>query len=171
MRREFVAIVGTEEISISAEPESGERWSVTIGECSREVDATELRPGVWSILDEGRSYLVDLDQRRRGKAIIHGTVEVETVLEDARRRRLAHAVSGHRGAGQRGEEIIAPIAGKVVKLAVEAGQTVEPGHSVAVLEAMKMENEIKAERGGTVKAVHVSPGQSVETGDRLVTLA
>jgi biotin carboxyl carrier protein len=59
----------------------------------------------------------------------------------------------------------------VVKLLVEVGATVAAGEGVAVLEAMKMENEIKADRGGVVSAVHVRPGQSVETQETLVSLA
>jgi acetyl-CoA/propionyl-CoA carboxylase biotin carboxyl carrier protein len=58
----------------------------------------------------------------------------------------------------------------VVKLLCALGDDVAPGQPVAVLEAMKMENEIVAERGGTVSDVAKQPGQSVETGERLMTL-
>jgi biotin carboxyl carrier protein len=58
----------------------------------------------------------------------------------------------------------------VVTILVAAGDAVEAGQGVAVLEAMKMENEIKADRGGTVAAIHAEAGQSVEANDQLVTL-
>ena len=66
--------------------------------------------------------------------------------------------------------MLAPIAGKVVKLLVEMGTEVAPGTPVIVLEAMKMENEIVAERGGKVTAINKQAGQAVETGDVLVEL-
>ena len=65
---------------------------------------------------------------------------------------------------------MAPIAGKVVKIFVEVGAEVEPGQAVVVLEAMKMENEIKASRAGRVSTIHVAPGASVETRAKLVSI-
>ena len=52
--------------------------------------------------------------------------------------------------------------GKVVKITVEEGQTVKKGETVLILEAMKMENEIKSGIDGTVKAIHVSEGDALE---------
>jgi biotin carboxyl carrier protein len=89
-------------------------------------------------------------------------------VEDALRKRLASA-AGTRGAA-RGEAIRAPIAGKVVKVLVAVGDAVAPGAAVIVLEAMKMENELAAERGGTVSAIHRAAGQAVDTGDLLVEI-
>ena len=57
-----------------------------------------------------------------------------------------------------------------MKVLVAVGDVVEPGQGVAVLEAMKMENEIKADRGGLVKAMHAVAGDSVETQQRLAEL-
>ena len=84
-------------------------------------------------------------------------------------------IAGSRGGrsrarAARGETIRAPIAGKVVKVLVAVGDEVAPGTPVIVLEAMKMENELVAERGGTVTAVHKQAGQAVDTGDLLVEL-
>ncbi len=171
MRRELVATVGDQEIEIHVDRSDNEHWQLVIDGKVRDVDAKEIRPGVWSLLCEGRSYLIDLDRRKTGTAIVRGTTEAMAQIEDARQKRLAQAVAGQGGAGQRGEVVSAPIAGKVVKLLVSAGDKVEAGQSVGVLEAMKMENEIKAERGGEVKAIHVSAGQSVDTGDKMMTLA
>lgn len=171
MRRELIATAGNEEISIAVEPYDSGRWRVSIGDRSYLVDAKPVRPGTWSLLIDGRSYVIDLDERKLGCTILAPAVETVIKLEDARRKRLAEAVAGHGGAGAGGEVIGAPIAGKVVKVLVAPGDQIAPGQSVAVLEAMKMENELKAERGGTVSTVHASAGQSVDTGDKLVTLA
>ena len=97
-----------------------------------------------------------------------GSAEVAMVVEDARHKRLRQAAK--RGPAASGERIHAPIAGKVVKALVAVGDTVAAGQPVIVLEAMKMENELAAERGGTVHAVHKTAGQSVDTGELLVEL-
>lgn len=147
------------------------RWSVVVDGAEHLVDAHEIRPGTWSLLIDGRSHVVDLDARATGTTATSGHHERSILVEDARRKRLAEAVSGAGGAAARGEIVRAPIAGKVVKILVAAGDEVEAGQSVAVLEAMKMENEIHAERGGRVEAVHTSAGQSIDAGDKLLTLA
>jgi len=61
----------------------------------------------------------------------------------------------------RSRRVVCPMPGLVVSLAVKAGDVVEPDQPLAVIEAMKMENVIRAERGGTVKKVHVSEGESL----------
>ncbi len=91
-------------------------------------------------------------------------------VEDARQKKLAAAAAAGRGAAVRGESIRAPIAGKVIKSLVAVGDVVAAGQAVFVLEAMKMENELVAERGGTVSAVHKLAGQAVDTGDLLVEM-
>jgi biotin carboxyl carrier protein len=60
--------------------------------------------------------------------------------------------------------------GKLVRLLVEAGQAVEAGQGLLVMEAMKMENELRAPRAGRVREVHVSERQAVETGALLLVL-
>jgi oxaloacetate decarboxylase alpha subunit len=117
----------------------------------------------------GNSYLVDLDPRRAGIAASVGASEAMLRVEDALHRRLAAAASPRDKA--RGETLRAPIAGKVVKVLVAPGDSVAPGTAVLVLEAMKMENELIAERGGTVAKIHKQAGQAVDTGDVLVELS
>lgn len=64
--------------------------------------------------------------------------------------------------------VLAIMPGKIVRVLVEPGQTVKEGEPVCVLEAMKMENELRARQGGAVKAVHVRPGDDVEKDQVLV---
>ena len=68
-----------------------------------------------------------------------------------------------------GKTINAPMQGKILDVKVSLGEEIVPGQVVAVLEAMKMENEIVASEAGTVIAVNVTSGQSVDAGDVLVT--
>lgn len=67
-------------------------------------------------------------------------------------------------------KVEAPMQGKIVNVAVSIGTSVKEGDVLAVLEAMKMENEIVAPQGGTVASIHVSSGQSVESGDLIISL-
>jgi biotin carboxyl carrier protein len=170
MRRELVATIGDSERTVVVEAADGGRWKVVIDGVDHIVDAALVRPGTWSLVIDGRSHLVDLDARKLGTTALVAGRETPVEVEDARRKRLAAAVAASGVGGGAGEVVRAPIAGKVVKILVASGDEVEAGQSVAVLEAMKMENEIQAERGGTVDAVHAEAGQSVDTGDQLVTL-
>jgi acetyl-CoA/propionyl-CoA carboxylase biotin carboxyl carrier protein len=72
------------------------------------------------------------------------------------------------GAGGGSGQIAVPMQGTIVKVLVEVGQAVEAGQSVVVLEAMKMENQIEADKTGTVKAINVKPGDTVGAGDVVV---
>ncbi len=74
------------------------------------------------------------------------------------------------GAGGGSGQIAVPMQGTIVKVLVEVGQAVEAGQSVVVLEAMKMENQIEADKSGTVKAVNVKPGDTVGAGDVVVVI-
>jgi acetyl-CoA/propionyl-CoA carboxylase biotin carboxyl carrier protein len=87
-------------------------------------------------------------------------------------RRIARRLTAirKRGASVSGDDVVAPMHGLIVELDVGPGDIVTEGQVVAVIEAMKMMNEIRAHRAGTVKAVHVSSGSSVESGSPLLTL-
>jgi len=91
--------------------------------------------------------------------------ELEVVDERTRYiRSLAAAEAKPAGA----HVLKAPMPGLVVRVEVDQGQAVATGGGVLVLEAMKMENELRASAGGTVRAVRVQPGQAVEKGQVLV---
>ena len=91
--------------------------------------------------------------------------DVEVLDERARHlRQLAGSGRGKRG----GNVLKAPMPGLVVRVEVEPGQAVVEGQGVVVLEAMKMENELRASAAATVAAVRVAPGAAVEKGDVLV---
>ena len=172
MKRELIVTAeGRERTVVVDGPGPDGRFQVTIDGVAQDVDAAALRPGTWSLIvggPGGKSFVVDLDRRRGGIAASIGAGEVVLGVEDALHKRLARA-AGNR-APARGEAIRAPIAGKVVKVVVAVGDQVAPGSPVIVLEAMKMENELAAERGGTVSAIHRAAGQAVDTGDLLVEL-
>jgi len=92
-----------------------------------------------------------------------GAVAVSSGAAAARPRRSAGAGAGAGAAGS--GAVTVPMQGTIVKLLVEVGQAVEAGQTVCVLEAMKMENNITAEKAGTVKEIKVAVGDSVGSGD------
>ena len=87
------------------------------------------------------------------------------------KKKTARAASGSGGGTGGGSgQIAVPMQGTIVKVLVEVGQAVEAGQSVVVLEAMKMENQIEADKSGTIKAINVKPGDTVGAGDVVVVI-
>ena len=92
---------------------------------------------------------------------------VNATVDGERERLLKRYTSGETASGG-SREVRAPMPSLVVAVEVVPGQGVKPGQGLIVLEAMKMENEVKANREGTVKSIHVKPGNSVEKGELLL---
>jgi acetyl-CoA/propionyl-CoA carboxylase biotin carboxyl carrier protein len=88
----------------------------------------------------------------------------------AKKKAARSAAAAGGGAGGGSGKIAVPMQGTIVKVLVEVGQAVEAGQSVVVLEAMKMENQIEADKSGTVKAINVKPGDTVGAGDVVVVI-
>ena len=163
----------------------GSEWELTLDGRILNVDVT-ASGGRWSLLirppsPEGfgatgpvssvaRSYEVAVDRRSNGERIVHvdGRAVAVSILDPrerlVRRRGAAAADSGPRS-------IVSPMPGRIVKVLVREGDTVAAQQGLVVVEAMKMENELRAPRAGQVTAVKVVEGMSVEASAVLVTLA
>jgi acetyl-CoA/propionyl-CoA carboxylase biotin carboxyl carrier protein len=87
------------------------------------------------------------------------------------RKPAGRGTHGSSGGGSGSGEVAVPMQGTIVKVLVEVGQAVEAGQAVVVLEAMKMENQIQAEKSGTVSEIRVQPGDTVGSGDVVVVIA
>jgi pyruvate carboxylase subunit B len=94
----------------------------------------------------------------------------EVEVQDERTSQI-QALTGRRPAPAGGGVVKAPMPGLVVRVEVGVGQRVDAGAGLVVVEAMKMENELRAPRPGVVETIHVVAGQAVEKGAALVTLA
>ena len=139
--------------SLSAHIDDAEGTPVRLVRIGDEVHRIVVRPGdrrgKYSIWVGGFRYEVDaLDERTRA-------------IQD-----LAAASSGPRGPAP----LVAPMPGLIVRVNVSPGDRVAAGAGLVVMEAMKMENELRAPAAGTVKAVHATPGSAVEKGTVLVEL-
>ncbi len=165
------------------------RWVIR-GLSGRHEVEVERSSGGFEVTVDGRSHVVDL-------ICLDGAVASLRFVEDGRSFQVAYQQgSDHRwrvgvrerefdfsvltpveaiddvteSKGRGASRIEAPIPGKVVAIAVGPGDEVTPGQSLVVLEAMKMENELTADREGRVAAVHVTAGDTVESGALLVEL-
>jgi len=128
------------------------------------IDGTPVR----GLRLDGASHRVVAHHPGRGRWSLHVTghqIEAEVLDE---RTRAIRALTGASAAASGPKPIIAPMPGLVVKVEVSEGDEVHPGQGVVIVEAMKMENELKAEAAGVVGAVHVRPGDTVEKGQVLV---
>jgi biotin carboxyl carrier protein len=122
----------------------------------------------YSLLVGAASHEVFVERCEDFCTVTLGGQRYRVQVEDERARR-----AGERRAtiGEAGEaEVASPMPGVVVAVLVEAGQEVRTGEGLLILEAMKMENEIRAQRNGVVEAVHVTPGQRVGQDDLLVRI-
>ena len=149
--------------------EGGESGLVRIKVDEREylIDVANPTPGVYSLLVDGKLVTAYVSLRRGKREVQLGTwrtsVEVSSSLG---RRPFAKPAAGVVGR----QEIVAPMSGRVVQVLVRNGQSVQGGSRLVIIEAMKMETEIRASIPGQVKEVQVQPGMAIETGQLLLVV-
>jgi biotin carboxyl carrier protein len=133
-----------------------------------EADAVEIAPGTYSILMAGQSFEARVHPTAVGLSIDVGGQEYSATVRDPRlwrpRRGTALAYEGR-------QQVVAPMPGKVVRVLAKAGERIEAGQGLLVVEAMKMQNEVKSPKSGQIEAILVSEGQSVNAGELLATVA
>ena len=151
----FEIEVGTDGVTVDGEKVDAslarvpgtEVLTVLLDASSHRIVARGPQKGVWDLLLNGKNVRVEVvDERTR-----------------AIRQMLANSSATH---GPR--PLLAPMPGLVIRVEVAEGDMVEPGQGLLIVEAMKMENELKAEVRGRVKVIHCEPGGIVNKGDVLV---
>jgi biotin carboxyl carrier protein len=134
------------------------------------VDAARIDPETWSLIVEGASREVTVVPGGAAGESIVGVGPVSVAVSfNGRRRSGRREDGGHAGSGP--QRIVAPMPGKIVRVLVAPGEAVCARQPVVVIEAMKMENELRATRDGTVAEIHAVEGQSVEAGVLLALIA
>ncbi|HUC53715.1 MAG TPA: biotin/lipoyl-containing protein [Candidatus Cybelea sp.] len=133
------------------------------------VDAVEIAPNTISVLLDGQSFEISVTPSPGGKLKLQsGSHEFTAEVIDPR------AWSGRRHASAEAEgrqQILAPMSGKVVRVLVKAGDWVAARQGLLVVEAMKMQNEIRSPKSGTVERVLAKEGQPVNAGEVLCVVA
>ena len=136
------------------------------------VDVDIVRSGIpelYSVLFGGQSHEMLITSDRFNYTVSIRSEQFQVQVQDERARRLNQARK--MPALPDGElAITAPIPGLVVKVLINAGDAVEEGQPLVILEAMKMENEIRSTRAGVTKSILATPGQRVEQNAVLVVL-
>ncbi len=133
-----------------------------------EADVVKISPDVYSILLGGRSLEVRVEELADGLLLQTAGRAYRVEIVDPRSRRRIRS-GGIDLAGR--QQIFAPMAGKVVRVLVAAGQHVETGQGLLVVEAMKMQNEIRSPKTGTIERLLAKEGQAVTAGEILAVIA
>lgn len=131
------------------------------------ADARFLSPRVLSLLIDGRSYRVLFDPRPGAEAVVVGEHRMTYTIEDPRSLRSQKRASVSECGAL---SIMAPMPGLIVKLLVAVGDGVLAEQPLVLMEAMKMQNELKASRQGTVTRVAVEAGAIVQAGKLLLVI-
>jgi biotin carboxyl carrier protein len=141
------------------------RWRISLDGNLVDADAVEIAPNTYSILLNGKSHEIRVTPTPTGALTLQtGPHEFTAEVIDPRawrgRRQGAIEAEGR-------QQILAPMPGKIVRVLVQTGEAVEAGQGLLVVEAMKMQNEIRSPKSGTVERLLVKEGQPVNAGEIL----
>jgi biotin carboxyl carrier protein len=155
---------------ISFQREDARLWALVDG---RRYEATvrEVEQDVYLLLMDGRVYecRVESNPKQRESFVVNsGNRLYEMTLVDPKR--LRGGVGSSADVGDGSAQIIAPMPGKIVRVLVEQGAQVAAGDGIIVVEAMKMQNEMKSPRAGTVTEIRAAAGETVNAGDVLAVI-
>jgi biotin carboxyl carrier protein len=167
------------------------RFTVTVAGQTKSVELEE-KDGVVRAVIDGKERTVEVRGKSQGTSGRYHWLEgarVVTADVDGQNGKLTVAIAGHslpvevaearldtaaagggRAVASGPVSLRAPMPGRLVKLLVKAGEAVKAGQGVLVVEAMKMENELKAPRDGVVKQFHAAEGATVEAGEDLARI-
>lgn len=146
----------------------GERLRCSIDGAPLEADAVQIAPGIYSILLEGESFEARVEPDARGLRLTVADKEWQTEVRDPREwRRNRSGAAEAEGL----QQVLAPMPGKIVRVLVQAGDAVAAKQGLFVVEAMKMQNEIRSPKSGKVERVLVIEGQTVNAGEVLTVIA
>ena len=139
------------------------------------VDILEIGPGSFSILFQGASFDTQIIPEAEGLAVFcrgrefHATVRDPRAWSGSRKGTWKRTDGGLQQTHGR-QEVVAPMPGKIVRVLVTAGQNVEVGQGLVVVEAMKMQNEMRATKSGQAARLLVREGQTVSAGEPLLVI-
>ncbi|HWY59343.1 MAG TPA: biotin/lipoyl-containing protein [Terriglobales bacterium] len=139
-------------------------WRCRLDGRDIEMDAVLTRRDVLSVLIGGKAYEIKLEHTATDLHLWVGSVRYLAEVRDPRSLRARKTA----GADDKGpKKLLAPMSGKVVRVLIGEQQAVETGQSILVVEAMKMQNEIKSPKKGTVQKIVATEGANVNAGDVL----
>lgn len=153
------------ELRIVALSRADDAWKISLDGKELQASVVEVAPHTFSVLLHGQSHQIRIVPRADGTLTLHtGLAEYPGEVSDPRvwrgRRHGALEAEGR-------QQITAPMPGKVVRLLVSVGDSVQAGQGLLVVEAMKMQNEIRSPKNGKVEKLLAKENQAVNAGDIL----
>jgi biotin carboxyl carrier protein len=140
------------------------RWQCCLDGKEVQIDPVLARPDVLSVLIEGKAYEIKREHTAIDVHLWVGPVRYAVELRDPRSLR-SRRLNTDLDEGPR--KLLAPMPGKVVRLLVKEGAEVDAGQGLLVVEAMKMQNEVKSPKHGVVQKMVATEGSAVNAGDVL----
>ena len=172
LRTDWIVVAGASRTAVRAETDETGALTVTGDGGGVRLEAIQWRPGQPTFRGriDGRNFTVAVRPAAEGFVVRHRACTLQVLVLSPRSADL-HEKLPPKKAPDTSKFVLSPMPGLVVTLDVEAGQRVRSGEVVAVLEAMKMQNILRAERDGTVKTVNAKAGDSVAADEVLVEFA
>jgi biotin carboxyl carrier protein len=154
------------QLELDGRPGPGEPCVFSLDGLESSADIQTIGPGLYSILLGARSFEAKIENGENGYSVDVSGHRFEIAVRDPRK-----LFRGGPGEAEDGpQRLTAPMPGKVVRVLVEEGQAIESGQGLIVVEAMKMQNEIKSPKAGVVKSIPARQGGSVKAGDVLLVV-
>jgi len=168
----YAVTVGGKARAVEIEDLGAGAFRVVVDGRERRIDARQVEPGVWSLVDEAtaRAACAQIDGTLPNLVVEIDGIQVPVEIEDARSRGLAALAHRTAGAGGGAAILRSPMPGRVVRIACRVGDVVTSAQGLVVVEAMKMENELRAPRDGTVREIRCQEGAAVESGQDLIVI-
>jgi biotin carboxyl carrier protein len=149
---------------------NGENFSAEIDDRVYELEAHEVEPNVYLLKNENKIYQIFVapnEKQNEPFSVNLGNNDFEIKITDPKRMRSASSANANADGAA---EIKTAMPGKVVRILVEQGAEIKSGDGVLIVEAMKMQNEMKAPKDGMVKEIRVEEGATVNAGDVLAVI-
>ena len=156
----YTVIAGSETVEVDFK-RTAAGIDATIGNRTYSLDAAAVEPGVYLLSWNRHSIEVVVIPNGVSYSVSIGAHRIPVEILDARRKLKRTADRGHTGAA----ELRAPMPGKIVRVLVREGSDVEPNQGIVVMEAMKMQNEIKSPIRGKLQKLAVTEGDTVRSAD------
>lgn len=177
-KMKFIAMMDGKQHIIEAQRDEGDTdvFNMTLDGRPYKIDACRMPSQIVHVLMDNKSYDIDLERIAKKSDTLDGRVHVRVrgrvmrfEILDERRLKMKEA-QGFRFDVGGVVSIDSPMPGKVIKILAKEGEEVKEGQGIVVVEAMKMENELKTPKAGKVKEIRVKEGDAVESGARLALI-
>jgi biotin carboxyl carrier protein len=178
VKMRFVGILDNQEHRLVVDDHDAEDgiYSVELDGRAYQIDAQTMPSEIVTALIANKSYDLELDDQDHSSDPLDGRLSIRVrgrvvrlEMLEQRRKRMKDAASSH-FSGSGNSLVTSPMPGKVLRYLVAEGAAVTEGQGVAVIEAMKMENELLCPKDGVVKTICVEPGCAVESGTKLMVI-